>query len=132
MKMVANITRKYTLHNLVSNQGKTPSLFHEKLCQSNFFRYLNQNLFFLNFALVSLETLEVTNPSNQETSRVVSVTRSCAKSPEQADEFCKDTGFSFCDSCSTDGCNSGSQFGPIALMAAVPVAIAKLFLHYVA
>lgn len=53
--------------------------------------------FDLNHFLISLSLSPVTNPNNQLTSRVVSVTRSCAKSPEQADEFCKDTGFSFCE-----------------------------------
>lgn len=79
-----------------------------------------------------LFTSKVTNPNNQVTSRVESVTRSCAKNPEQADEFCKDTGFSYCESCSSDGCNGAVQFGPIVVMTVTPVVMAKLFLQYIA
>lgn len=32
----------------------------------------------------------------------------------------------FCETCDTDGCNGASQFGPVALLITVPVAIAKI------
>lgn len=32
-----------------------------------------------------------------------------------------------CDTCSTDGCNSASKYGPIALFVVIPIAILKSF-----
>lgn len=33
----------------------------------------------------------------------------------------------FCETCTTDGCNGAAQYGPIAMLIALPIAIAKLF-----
>lgn len=62
--------------------------------------------------------------------KVVSITRQCAKSTGYNENFCKGSAYDFCETCSSDGCNGAAQYGPIALMAAIPVAIAKLMLHY--
>lgn len=34
----------------------------------------------------------------------------------------------FCETCSTDGCNGATQYGPVALLVAIPVAVAKILL----
>lgn len=34
----------------------------------------------------------------------------------------------FCETCSTDGCNGAAQYGPMALLVAIPVAVAKILL----
>lgn len=32
----------------------------------------------------------------------------------------------YCQTCNTDGCNGAGQFGPIAMLVAVPVVVAKM------
>lgn len=34
----------------------------------------------------------------------------------------------FCETCQTDGCNGAAQYGPVALLVAIPVAVAKILL----
>ncbi|XP_055303862.1 uncharacterized protein LOC129569231 [Sitodiplosis mosellana] len=34
----------------------------------------------------------------------------------------------FCETCTTDGCNGAAQYGPVALLVAIPVAVAKILL----
>jgi len=34
----------------------------------------------------------------------------------------------FCETCSTDGCNGAAQYGPIALLVAIPAVIAKILI----
>lgn len=34
----------------------------------------------------------------------------------------------FCETCDTDGCNGAAQYGPVALLVAIPVAITKILL----
>lgn len=38
----------------------------------------------------------------------------------------------FCETCDTDGCNSATQYAPVALLVAIPVAIAKISLLFIA
>lgn len=33
----------------------------------------------------------------------------------------------YCETCTTDGCNGAAQYGPIALLIAIPMAVAKIF-----
>lgn len=57
------------------------------------------------------------------------VVRVCAKSDADATELCtNDTGKTDfkCEICETDGCNSAVQYGPVALLVLIPMAIAKL------
>lgn len=57
------------------------------------------------------------------------ITRLCAKSEEHAKELCDNKSgkpeFS-CKICETDGCNGAIQYGPIALLVAIPVAVARI------
>lgn len=34
----------------------------------------------------------------------------------------------FCETCSTEGCNGAAQYGPIALLVAIPAVIAKILI----
>lgn len=60
---------------------------------------------------------------------VLSVNRFCANNQEQADMHCLEPGYSFCESCSTDGCNEAAKNGPVALiiMAIAVVSISRIF-----
>lgn len=58
------------------------------------------------------------------------ITRLCAKTPEEATKFCTDSAGQKdfkCNICETDGCNGAAQYGPVALLVLIPVAIAKMF-----
>lgn len=44
-----------------------------------------------------------------------------------ANETCRANGAeNLCEKCDTDGCNAGTQYGPIAILIAFPIAIIKL------
>lgn len=63
------------------------------------------------------------------------ISRFCANSPAEAVQLCNrnDTGkrdFK-CEICDTDGCNGAVQYGPVALLVLIPVAIAQLFAFWV-
>lgn len=58
-----------------------------------------------------------------------SVNRLCVENQAAADEHCKAGEFTSCVSCATDECNGAAEYGPIALLVVVPVAIAKIFLN---
>lgn len=57
----------------------------------------------------------------------------CAATPEAAKVTCgtrfksdKDV----CETCDSDGCNDASQYGPVALLTVIPVAIMKVLTRW--
>lgn len=74
-----------------------------------------------------LSQLSITAPVGQPS---LSVNRFCARTPQQADDHCKEKGFTFCGSCASDECNGAAQYKPIAIMVAISVAAAKIFLFW--
>lgn len=59
---------------------------------------------------------------------VLSVNRFCAINQEQADMQCLQPGYTFCDHCSTDGCNGAAENGPIAATTAILITSVWIFL----
>lgn len=57
--------------------------------------------------------------------------RFCAENQQDLEGKCKDMDQISCNTCETDGCNTAANFGSIALFVVIPIAIAKLFLHFV-
>lgn len=35
----------------------------------------------------------------------------------------------FCETCDTEGCNGAGQFGPIAVLVAIPAVVAKILMY---
>lgn len=69
---------------------------------------------------------------------VLATARACALNEDAAKQACKNledglhenglpTAKIDCLVCNSDGCNGAAQYGPIALLIALPVAIAKIF-----
>lgn len=57
------------------------------------------------------------------------IRRLCSATANAADEACKANGAdNICEKCDTDGCNGAIQYGPIAILIVLPIAIAKFLL----
>lgn len=52
--------------------------------------------------------------------------RVCSTSFLAAEVLCKENGAEgLCEKCETDGCNGATQYGPIAILIVLPIAIVK-------
>lgn len=53
--------------------------------------------------------------------------RKCSMNHAEDETTCQDLEASICEFCSKDGCNGAGHYGPITLLVAIPVIIAKMF-----
>lgn len=65
--------------------------------------------------------LKVNNPDERSKTK-----RMCANK-DYAESICKQSTNTFCETCDTDECNGAAEYGPIAALIAIPVAIISTY-----
>lgn len=117
----ANEIEKFLLNDCASNicVKQVDTISSESCSYTSISLYI-QNFHHSNLSLFLLKDLNSGKPT---------ITRLCAKNEEHAKELCDNKSakpeFS-CKMCDTDGCNGAAQYGPIALLVIIPVAVARI------